>query len=319
MVLRRARSVFEIESQAIAALGERLGEPFQRAVELLMTLRGRLVLTGIGKSGIIAQKIAATFTSVGTPAQFLHPVEGLHGDLGIIGRNDLVMSISRSGETEELINLLITLKRFGVPMISITGNLQSTLARRSDVVLDVSVKEEACPLGLTPTASTAAALAMGDALAMAVLEQRNFSHEDFALIHPGGALGNRLLLTVSELMHTGSAVPRVNADDFLKDVILEMSSKRLGATCVMDDSERLQGIITDGDLRRLLEKTEDVFAMRARDIMAANPKVIRSDELAAKAVQVMEEHSITTLVVINDDKRVTGLIHLHTILQAGVV
>ncbi|MBI3092401.1 MAG: KpsF/GutQ family sugar-phosphate isomerase [Candidatus Tectomicrobia bacterium] len=319
MVLRRARMVLEIESNAIAALISRLDSSFERAVTMLLELRGRLILTGIGKSGIIAQKIAATFTSVGTPAHFLHPVEGLHGDVGILSRTDLAMAVSRSGETDELLRLLPIFKRFGVPIIALNGNPSSSLARHSDVVLDVAVAAEACPLGLVPTASTTAALAMGDALAMAVLEQRHFSREDFALLHPGGSLGNRLTLTVRDLMHTGDAIPRVADDASFKEIILEISSKKLGHACVLDRSGRLLGIITDGDLRRLFEKTENVFSMRARDFMTVDPKVIGADELAAKAVQIMEAHSITALVVIDEAKSVQGFLHLHSVLAAGVV
>ncbi|MBI5167019.1 MAG: KpsF/GutQ family sugar-phosphate isomerase [candidate division NC10 bacterium] len=319
MLLEHAKKVLRIESDAIAELIGRLDERFVQAVEILHGCRGRVVLTGMGKSGFIAQKIAATFASTGTPALYLHPAEGVHGDLGMVVRGDVVLAISNSGETDEIIELLPFFKRLGVKLISLVGNLNSTLAKQSDVCLDVSVKEEACPMGLAPTASTTAALAMGDALAIALLEKRGFEKDDFAIFHPGGVLGRRLLLSVGDLMHTGAEVPRIPQDALMKDAILEISGKRLGVTSVVDSEGRLSGIITDGDLRRALEKYEDLLNRRVHECMTKNPKIIDKDELAATAVQVMERYSITSLLIIDGERRPVGIIHLHDLLKAGVV
>lgn len=318
-VIRLARQVLEIESQAIAALVERIGEEFLRAVELLVTCPGKLIVTGMGKSGLVGKKIASTFASIGTPALFLHPAEAIHGDVGMVVRGDVVITISNSGETEEIIRLLPSLKRFGVQVITICGNGNSTLAKRSDVVLDATVKEEACPLGVVPTASTAAAMAMGDALVMAVLERKGIKREDFALLHPGGTLGRKLLLTVGDLMHTGAEVPVVREEALFKDVILEISSKKLGVTSVVNQQGQLSGTITDGDLRRLMERSPDLFAIRAVNFMTPHPKVIGSDALAARAVQVMEQHAITSLLIVDQHRIPVGIIHLHDLLKAGVV
>lgn len=314
-----AARVLRIEGEAVAALAERLDGRFARAVELLQACRGRVVLSGMGKSGYIAQKIAATFSSTGTPALFLHPAEGVHGDLGMIVRGDVLVAISKSGETGELVSILPHIKRFNVPVISLVGNPQSTLARESDVALDVSVKEEACALNPAPTASTTAALAMGDALAVALLEQRGFREEDFALLHPGGSIGRRLLLRVRDLMHTGKALPLVRDDATMREAILEISGKRLGVTAVVDAAGLLTGIITDGDLRRALQKFPDLLRRRVADCMTRNPKTIAADELAARAVQVMEQYSITSLLVVGEDTRPEGVLHLHDLLKAGVV
>ena len=314
-----AARVLRIEGDAVAALVERLDGRFARAVHLLHACRGRVVLTGMGKSGYIAQKIAATFSSTGTPALFLHPAEGVHGDLGMIVRGDVVVAISKSGETEELASILPHIKRFGVPLVSLVGNLQSTLARESDVSLDVSVKEEACALNPVPTASTTAALVMGDALAVALLELRGFREEDFALLHPGGHLGRRLLLRVRDLIHTGEALPLVRDEATMREAILEISGKRLGITAVVDASGLLCGIVTDGDLRRALQKFPDLLTRRVADCMTHRPKTISRDELAARAVQVMERHSITSLLVVGEDGRPEGVLHLHDLLKAGVV
>jgi len=314
-----AARVLRIEGDAVAALVERLDGRFARAVHLLHACRGRVVLTGMGKSGYIAQKIAATFSSTGTPALFLHPAEGVHGDLGMIVRGDLVVAISKSGETEELVSILPHIKRFDVPLVSLVGNLASTLARESDVALDVSVKEEACALNPVPTASTTAALAMGDALAVALLELRGFREEDFALLHPGGHLGRRLLLRVRDLIHTGEALPLVRDEATMREAILEISGKRLGITAVVDASGLLCGIVTDGDLRRALQKFPDLLTRRVADCMTHRPKTISRDELAARAVQVMERHSITSLLVVGEDGRPEGVLHLHDLLKAGVV
>ncbi len=314
-----AARVLRIEGEAVAALADRLDGRFALAVELLHACRGRVVLTGMGKSGYIAQKIAATFSSTGTPALFLHPAEGVHGDLGMIVRGDVVVAISKSGETEELVSILSHIRRFGVPLVSLVGNPHSTLARESDVALDVSVKEEACPLNPAPTASTTAALAMGDALAVALLEQRGFREEDFALLHPGGSLGRRLLLRVRDLMHTGKALPLVRDEATMREAILEISGKRLGVTAVVDAAGRLSGIVTDGDLRRALQKSPDLRTRRVGDGMTRNPKTIPRDELAARAVQVMEHYSITSLLVVGEEGRPEGVLHLHDLLKAGVV
>jgi len=314
-----AARVLRIEGEAVAALADRLDGRFARAVELLQACRGRVVLTGMGKSGYIAQKIAATFSSTGTPALFLHPAEGVHGDLGMIVRGDVVVAISNSGETEELVSILPHIRRFGVPLVSLVGNPQSTLARESDVALDVSVKEEACPLNPAPTASTTAALAMGDALAVALLEQRGFREEDFALLHPGGRLGRRLLLRVRDLMHTGEGLPLVREEATMREAILEISGKRLGMTAVVDSAGLLCGIVTDGDLRRALQKFPDLLTRRVAECMTRKPKTIPRDELAARAVQVMEQYSITSLLVVGEGGRPEGVLHLHDLLKAGVV
>lgn len=319
-ILQQAKRVLQIEAEAVASLIGRLDDRFIQAVELLYACRGRVVLTGMGKSGFVAKKIAATFASTGTPALFLHPAEGVHGDLGMVVRGDVVVAVSNSGETPELIELLPYMKRFGVKLISLVGDPSSMLAKESDVFLDVGVKEEACPLNLAPTASTTAALAMGDALAVALLEKRGFQPEDFALLHPGGRLGRRLLLKVSDLMHVGEEVPRIGQEASMKEAILEMTSKRLGMTTVVDQDGRLVGIITDGDLRRALQKVgDDLLGRKASEFMTKNPKIIEKEELAAKAVQVMERYSITSLIIVDGEGRPEGVIHLHDLLKAGVV
>jgi arabinose-5-phosphate isomerase len=320
MTLTRGRQVLEIEANAILALIDRLDHRFERAVALLDQCQGRVVVTGMGKSGIIGRKIAATLASIGVPSVFLHPAEGIHGDLGMVSRGDLVIALSNSGETEEILKILPAIKRLGVPMISLTGNVESMLAKNSDVVLDVSVKEEACPLDLAPTASTTATLALGDALAMALLEHKGVKPEDFARYHPGGALGKRLLLTVEEVMHGDKAIPTVSPTAPLRDVIVEISSKKLGVTTIVDDSGRLRGVITDGDLRRLLGKGgDDLLDRPAEAVMSPHPKVISRTALAAEAVGLMERHSITVLIVTDAEQRVEGVVHLHDLLRAGVV
>lgn len=319
MILERARRVLKVEAEAVAALIPRLGEEFVRAVEILYECQGRVVLTGMGKSGFIAKKIAATLTSTGTPAFYLHPAEGVHGDLGMIVRGDVVVAVSNSGSTAEIMEIVPFLKRFGVKVIALVGNVQSVLAKESDVTLDVTVGEEACPLNLAPTASTTAALAMGDALAVALLEKRGFKTEDFASLHPGGRLGRRLILRVRDLMHVGSELPVVSGETLMRDAILEISTKRFGMTMVVDGMGRLIGIITDGDLRRGLEKHSNLLERQAEECMTRSPKVIDRDELAARAVQVMEQYKITSLVIIDPSGRPDGVIHLHDILQAGVV
>ncbi len=315
-----AKRVISLEAQELLRMQERLGEEIYEAVEILYNCKGRVVVTGMGKSGIIARKIAATLASTGTPSLFLHPAEGIHGDLGMVMREDAVIALSNSGETPEVINLLPSIKRLGIPLVALTGNPNSTLAKRSDVVLDTGVSQEACPLGIVPTASTTSALAMGDALAVVLLERRGFKKEDFALFHPGGSLGKRLLLTVEDLMHKGEEIPKVNLSTPLKEAIIEISSKRLGITTVLDEEEVVRGVITDGDLRRIIEREgEGMFGLAAGDVMTRNPKTITKEALAAKALNIMEKHSITALVVVDPKGRPEGLLHMHDILKAGVV
>lgn len=316
-LLKLAERVLRIEAEGILGLVPRLDERFLRALEILRDCRGRVVVTGIGKSGIAGRKVAATLASVGTPALFLHSAEGVHGDIGMVARGDVALAISNSGETEEILALLPAIKRLGVPLVVLTGNPNSTLARNGDAVLDVGVAEEACPMNLVPTSSTIAALAMGDALAMALLELRGVEPEDFAVVHPGGNLGRRFL-KVEDLMHVGEAVPIVSEETPMADAILEMTGKRLGATTVVDAAGRLSGIITDGDLRRALQKDRQVFRKVAREVMSLNPKTIGRSELATKALEVMERHAITQLIVV-DDRRPAGIIHLHDILRAKIV
>lgn len=319
----QAKRVLKIEADAVAALANRIDEQFEKAVEMILKCRGRVVVTGMGKSGLIGKKIAATLASTGTPALFLHPAEGIHGDLGMVTRGDTVVALSNSGETEEVALMLPSLKRLGIKIIALTGNPDSTLAKNSDVVIDVGVKEEACPLGLAPTASTTATLAMGDALAVVLLDQRGFKEEDFACFHPGGTLGKKLLLRVRDLMHTGDAVPIVSEETLIKDAIYEISSKKMGITAVLNASGKLVGVISDGDLRRWMEKTEksgeNLLAKKAADIMTRKPKVANKDSLAAEAVALMEKNSITCLIVLDHDARPEGVIHLHDLLKAGVV
>jgi len=319
-ILGVARRVISVEERAVRGLLSRLDSSFVRAVELLYGCKGRVVVTGMGKSGIIGRKISATMASTGTPSFFLHPAEGSHGDLGMVVKGDVAMAISNSGETAEILSLLPVIKRLAIPLIALTGKPSSTLAKRSDVVLDVSVREEASSLAMAPTASTTAALAMGDALAVALLEVKGFSEEDFALLHPGGTIGKRLLLKVEDLMHVGNEIPLVTLETTMKDVILEISSKRLGITTVVDDRGHLQGVITDGDLRRILERYgRSFFELEAGQVMTKNPKAIPGNALAARALQVMEKHSITALVVSNEAGKPIGIIHLHDLLKAGIV
>lgn len=315
--LKLARNVLEIEARGILGLTERLGDSFIRAVDLLFHCKGKVVVTGLGKSGLICRKIAATLSSTGTPALFLHAGDANHGDMGMINKGDVVIAISNSGETEEMLKFVPLLKRLGVKVISITGNADSNLARAADIALNAAVKEEACPLGLSPTASTTAALALGDALAVVLLELRGFKEEDFALRHPGGSLGRKLLLRVEELMHRGAALPLVVEQTPMKEAILEITSKRLGVTGVVNEQGQLVGVVTDGDLRRGLESKGDIFRYQAKDLMTPSPKTIRGDALAAAAMGIMEEHSITSLFVL-DGKKPVGVIHLHDLLKAGI-
>lgn len=318
LIIEQAKKVLNIEAEAVSALIDRINESFVRAVDLIYSCKGKVVVTGVGKSGLIGQKIASTLASTGTPSFFMHPAEGLHGDLGMLSRGDLLIAISNSGESEEVSQILPVVKRLGLPLIAMTGNLSSTLAKAGDAVIDISVREEACPLGLAPTASTTATLAMGDALAVAVLDKRGFEKEDFALLHPGGSLGKRLLLRVSEIMHKGKDVPIVREEALMKEALFEITSKRLGITGVVDGNGLLKGAITDGDLRRAMEKGIDILHSKASDIMTKNPKRIEAGSLAAEALQRMEQHSITSLFVM-DGESIEGVIHLHDLLKAGVV
>ncbi len=318
-ILDIAKKVLKTEAEAIHALIERLDSNFEQAVENIYECKGRVVVTGMGKSGLVGKKIAATLASTGTPAFFLHPAEAGHGDLGMVTSKDMLLAISNSGETEEIVGLIPFLKRFNLQLIAITGNPESTLSRAADVTLDVSVKEEACPFGVVPTASTTATMAMGDALAVALLMKKGLKEEDFAFLHPGGSLGKKLLITVKDLMHTGDAIPKVLLGTPLSKAVIEMSSKRLGHTIVLDNDGRVAGIITDGDVRRGLEKWGgELFNLRAEEVMTKNPKTVSEEELAAKALSIMEGHSITALVVPDIDGRAIGIIHLHDILKRGI-
>lgn len=320
MIIAEAKKVIRIEAEALTALAESIDGSFEIAVKMILASKGRVIVTGMGKSGLIGQKIASTMASTGTPAFFLHPAEALHGDLGMIIRGDVVIAISNSGETEEVLRILPIVKRIGAELISMTGKPLSTLAKAGDVHLNVAIKEEACPLGLAPTASTTATLAMGDALAVALLIEHGFKAEDFALFHPGGALGKKLLLTVSDMMHAGTAVPLVRADLLMKQVIFEITSKGLGCTGVLDADGALAGVITDGDLRRALEKGTDFLERPAGELMVRNPKRILCTELAAKGLQKMEQHAITSLFVFDTETSQipVGILHLHDLLKAGI-
>ncbi|MEP7243194.1 MAG: KpsF/GutQ family sugar-phosphate isomerase [Gammaproteobacteria bacterium] len=318
-LLTSARRALGIEAQAVEALLPKLDQRFAAACRLCLACQGRVVVTGMGKSGHIGGKIAATLASTGTPAFFLHPAEASHGDLGMITRSDVVLAISNSGETPELVLLLPHLKRLGVPLIVMTGGGAATLAKAATVVLDVSVPQEACPLNLAPTASTTATLALGDALAVAMLDARGFTEKDFAHSHPGGSLGRRLLLHVEDLMRTGDALPRVRADTPLRDGLIEMSSKGLGMAVVVDADDRIEGVFTDGDLRRALDSTTDVRKALMSAVMTPNPKRIGPRELAAEAVHLMEVYKITALPVADDQGKLIGALNVHDLFRAGVV
>jgi len=315
-------NVVRIEAEALRALADRLAgpmaQPFADAVDCLYSCSGRVVVTGMGKSGLVARKIAATLSSTGTPALFMHPVEAVHGDLGMIVRGDVVLALSQSGDTEEILNLVPNIKRLDVKLVAMTGALRSTLAQAADITLDCSVAQEACQLGLAPTASTTTMVALGDALAVALAEKRGFKEEDFADLHPGGKLGKKLA-RVSRLMHTGDAIPRVAARTPMSEVIYEMSRKKLGVTTVTD-GDKLLGIISDGDLRRLLERRgKDVLDLTAGECMTRDPKTIRPDEFAAAALNVMEQKKITSLAVVGDNGRLEGIIHLHDLWGTEMV
>ena len=313
------RTALRIEAQAVAALVDRLGDEFAAACRIFLDCRGRVVVSGMGKSGHVGGKIAATFASTGTPSFFLHPAEASHGDLGMLTKGDAVLAISNSGETTELLTILPLIKRMGTPLVAMTGSANSTLAREADVHLDVSVPAEACPLNLAPTASTTATLAMGDALAVALLGHRGFTEADFARSHPGGTLGRRLLLHVSDVMRRGSELPMVQADTPLSQGLLEMSRKGLGMTAVVDDKKRVVGVFTDGDLRRALDREIDIHGGKMADVMTAGCRSIGPQELAAEAVLLMERHAINGLLVLDADGVLVGALNVHDLLRAGVM
>lgn len=319
-ILDVAKKVLLIEADAILALAQRLDSGFEKVVDIIYASKGRIVITGMGKSGLVGKKIAATLSSTGTPSFFMHPAEASHGDLGMVTAEDVIIAISNSGETDEIVALIPFLKRFSVSLIALTGNPASTLARASDVNLDVSVKEEACTLGIVPTASTTATLAMGDAIAVALLTKRGFGEEDFAFFHPSGSLGKKLFVRVADLMHSGDSLPLTSPDASLTEAVMEISSKRLGTTVIAGKDRKILGVITDGDVRRGIEKWgKAFFDMHAREVMTKNPKTVSEQELAAKVLGTMEQHSITSLVVIDAENRVVGVIHLHDILKKGIV
>jgi arabinose-5-phosphate isomerase len=319
-LLGTGKDVLKKEAEAILQVMESLDETFDRAVDIIHGCDGRVVVLGVGKSGLICKKIASTLSSVGTPAVFLHPGDSLHGDLGMLQKGDVLLIVSNSGETEEVIKILPWIKRMDLETVVVTGNMNSTIASCADIVLNVKV-DEACPYNVVPTSSTTATLALGDAIAVALMQKREFKLEDFASLHPGGSLGRKLLLKVGDLMHTGDAVPTVNQDSPMKDVILEITSKRLGIAGVMNGAGELIGVITDGDLRRAIEKYDDLLAKRAEDVMTGNPKGIKKDALAAYALKKMEEFSITSLFVVEKDgqREPIGIIHIHDLLRAKVV
>ncbi len=317
-IIEKGKEVIRIEAESVANLIEKVGKDFADAVEVIYKSKGRVILTGMGKSGLIARKIVATMNSTGTAAIYLHPTDALHGDLGMVRKEDVVIIISKSGTTDELARLFPMFKRLGVKIIAMSGKRDSDLAVESDIFLNISVKEEACPHDLAPTSSTTATLAMGDALAVALLEKRNFTVEDFAFLHPGGSLGKRLSLKIKEIMISGDGVPIVKENAELKDVIFEMTSKRLGTTSVVDAEGKLKGVITDGDLRRLLERTMDINGLTAKEVMSENPKVLQAEYLASFALQQMENYNITTLIIIDEKNNPAGIVHLHDLIKLGL-
>lgn len=317
-IIEKGKEVVRIEAKEVMDLERRIDGNFARAVQHILDCKGRVIITGVGKSGIIARKIVATMNSTGTPSVFLHPSDAFHGDLGMVRKDDVVICISKSGDTPELRNLIPMFKRIGVPIVSLVGNRFSSLAQESTVVLDVSVGEEACPHDLAPTASTTVTLVLGDALAIALLRERGFTRDDFAFYHPGGTLGRRLLLKIDELMVRGKDIPVVTADMLLTNAIVEMTSKRLGCTCVINDEGTLEGVITDGDLRRLLQKTSDISQIRVHEAMTVSPKTILSGTLAVVGLQEMESYNITQVIVVDEGNRPVGIIHLHDLVKAGL-
>ncbi|MCK4235413.1 KpsF/GutQ family sugar-phosphate isomerase [candidate division WOR-3 bacterium] len=318
VIIKKAKEIVKKEADELFALQKKIGDNFVKAVDAIFNCKGKVIVSGIGKSGIIGRKIAATLSSTGTPAFHLHPTEGIHGDVGFVTKNDVVIAISKSGETEELFRLIPSLKRIGVFIIAFTGNPLSSLAKQSDVVLDISVNEEACPYNLVPTSSTVVTLALGDALALCLFHLKNLKPKDFALFHPGGNIGKKLLTKVEDVMLTGNYIPKVSLKANMKDTILEMTSKR-GITTVIDSKKRIRGVITDGDLRRLLEKRSDIFKLNAENIMTRRPRTIKKDELAIKAVKIMETYGITSIPVVNSSKHPIGIIHLHDLMRLGIV
>ena len=314
-----ARAVIETEADAVRSLSDRIDDDFVAACRLMLECRGRVIVIGMGKSGHVGNKISATLASTGTPAFFVHPAEASHGDLGMIKGEDVVLALSNSGETEEVNRILPVLKRLDVPLIAMTGNADSTLGRHADVHLDASVTKEACPLGLAPTSSTTAALALGDALAVSLLETRGFTREDFARSHPAGQLGRRLLLHIRDVMHDGDALPRVGADASLAEAIVEITAKRLGMSAIVDEGDHILGVFTDGDLRRTLARGLDTGATRIEDVMTRDPRTIGPDALAVEAVSLMQTHSIQGLLVADDQGRLIGALNFNDLLQAGVV
>lgn len=313
-----AKEVLDIEAHSILRLKNGIDERFNQAINILYACKGRVIVTGMGKSGLIGKKIAATLSSTGTPSYFLHPAESTHGDSGVITRDDVIIAISNSGETQELLNLLPLIKRFGVQMIALTGGLTSTLAKTSDVTLDISVEKEACPLNKAPTASTTATLAMGDALAVCLLEKRGFSEEDFLIFHPGGALGRGFLYSVEELMIRGEKLPIASEDANFTDVINLITEKKLGVAILTDSNGTMTGVLTDGDIRRTLIKYSEVKNLKVKEVMTVNPKTILPSELAAKALNLMEKYSITALTITDENKKPVGILHIHDLLKAGV-
>ncbi len=317
--LELAREVLNIEASAVQALAQRLDKTFLRALDIILSCGGRVIVSGMGKSGHVARKIAATLSSTGTPAYFVHPAEASHGDLGMVTSEDVFIALSYSGESEELLTILPLIKREGARLISITGNPASSLAKLADAHLDAAVAKEACPMGLAPTASTAAAMAMGDALAMALLDAKGFSSEDFARSHPGGNLGRRLLTLVRDIMHTGTGIPSVPHDALLSDAVLEITRKRLGMTAIVDDTQHVLGIYTDGDLRRTLEKKTDFATTRINTVMSPNPRTITGDALAAEVVKLMDQHNINQMLVVDADNKLIGALNMHDLLRAKVI
>jgi arabinose-5-phosphate isomerase len=311
-------AVIETEAQAVFELTQKIDERFEQACKLLLSCKGRIVVTGMGKSGHIANKIAATFSSTGSPAFFMHPGEASHGDLGMITRQDIVVAISHSGNTAEIVTLLPILKRLEVPLITLTGNMDSILAKTADVNLDVSIRQEACPLGLAPTTSTTVSLVMGDALAIALLQARGFSAEDFALSHPGGMLGKRLLLRIDDLYHKGEELPLISTRATISEALIEVTAKKLGMTCVVDNHGYLVGVYTDGDIRRTLNLQYDINTTPIEEVMTKNCRTINKGMLAAEAVAIMQKYSITSLVIVDEEERPHAVLHLHDLLKAGV-
>jgi len=317
-ILKTAEEVLAIEASSINSLIEKLDSSFEKAIEILYNCKGRVIVTGMGKSGLIGKKISATLSSTGTPSFFLHPAESTHGDSGVLTKDDVVLAISNSGETSELLQFLPIIKRLGINLIALTGKLSSTLAQKSNVALDISVEKEACPLNLAPTASTTVTLALGDALAVCLLKERNFSPDDFFMFHPSGSLGKKLLYKVEDLMIKGENLPVIKPETTFKHAIQIISEKGLGLALIIDNAGRLEGIFTDGDIRRTVQKFDNISNLTIREVMVKNPKTIKKDDLAAKALQIMEQYSITSLAILAEDRTPEGIIHIHDLLRAGI-